>query len=160
MDFDIIYRDFSPKIFRVCLSYLNDTDKALDLTQDTFIAVWQNLHSFKNKSNIGTWIYRIACNKCLRQIEKDSRIKKMVLPTQVEHNNIDIENIQEQKYIFLRNCIAELPELERIIIGLVMEDVPQEKIAEIIGLSHSNIRVKIHRIKKKLTQKFKDNGQI
>ncbi|MCB0593672.1 MAG: RNA polymerase sigma factor [Lewinellaceae bacterium] len=159
MDFDTIYKEFSHKIFRLCLGYLNDTDKAYDLTQETFIAVWLNLHSFKHKSGIGTWIYRIACNKCLRQIEKDARIKKVELPFQVEQK-IDISNIQEQKHIFLRNCIADLPELERIIIGLFMEDVPQEKIAEIVGLSHSNVRVKIHRIKKKLTQKFIDNGQF
>jgi RNA polymerase sigma-70 factor (ECF subfamily) len=158
MDFDTIYKAFSPKIFRVCLSYLNDADKAYDLTQETFIAVWQNLHSFRHQSDIGTWIYRIACNKCLRQIEHDARIKQIELPVQVEYTGGD--DLLEQKHIFLRNCIADLPELERIIIGLYLEDVPQEKIAEIVGLSHSNIRVKIHRIKKKLTQKFMDDGQF
>ncbi|GJM33837.1 MAG: DNA-directed RNA polymerase sigma-70 factor [Saprospiraceae bacterium] len=158
MDFDTIYSEFSHKIFSVCLSYLNDTDKAYDLTQETFITVWQNLHSFKHKSNIGTWIYRIACNKCLRQIENDARIKKVELPTQIEV--IETDNIQEQKHIFLRNCIADLPELERIIIGLFLEDVPQERIAEIVGLSHSNVRVKVHRIKEKLTKKFKANGSF
>jgi len=158
MDFDTIYKEFSAKIFRLCLSYLNDTDKAYDLTQETFIAVWQNLHTFKQKSNIGTWVYRIASNKCLRQIETDSRVKKISLPVQIEA--ADFDNSLEQKHIFLRNCIAELPELDRIVIGLFLEDIPQEKIAEIVGLSHANIRVKIHRIKEKLTQKFRDNGQF
>ena len=158
MDFDSIYKDFSAKIFRLCLSYLNDTDKAYDLTQETFIAVWQNLHTFKHKSNIGTWVYRIACNKCLRQIENDARVKKVSLPVQIEA--ADFDNTLEQKHIFLRNCIAELAELDRVIIGLFLEDIPQEKIAEIVGLSYANIRVKIHRIKEKLTQKFRDNGQF
>ena len=56
-------------------------------------------------------------------------------------------------------CIAELPETERIIISLELEEVKQAEIAKIVGLSEANIRVKIHRIKEKLTQKFKENGQ-
>jgi len=147
MDFDTIYRDYSAKIFRVCLSYINDPDQAADLTQETFISVWQHLGSFKNEATLGTWIFRIACNKCLRQIEKDARIKKVELPIQLQE--MELDNAQEQKHVFLRDCIGELLELERIIIGLFMEDIPQEKIAEIVGLSHSNIRVKVFRIKEK-----------
>ena len=56
-------------------------------------------------------------------------------------------------------CIAELPETERIIISLELEDIRQAEIATIVGLSEANVRVKIHRIKEKLTQKFKENGQ-
>lgn len=158
MDFESIYREFSSKIFRVCLSYLNDPDKAKDLTQETFIAVWLNLDSFKQKSNIGTWIYRIACNKCLRQIDNDLKVTKVDLPTQLKEAPFD--HTQEQRLVFLRKCIADLPELERIIISLFLEDVPQEKIGEITGLSHSNVRVKVHRIKEKLIKKFADNGQL
>jgi RNA polymerase sigma-70 factor (ECF subfamily) len=58
----------------------------------------------------------------------------------------------------LYKFISELPETERIIISLELEEVKQAEIAQITGLSESNIRVKIHRIKEKLTQKFKNNG--
>ncbi|MNY80439.1 RNA polymerase sigma factor [compost metagenome] len=56
-------------------------------------------------------------------------------------------------------CIAELPETDRIIISLELEDIKQNEIAKIVGLSEANVRVKIHRIKEKLTQKFKENEQ-
>jgi len=159
MDFDLIYKEFSPKIFRLCLGYLNDFEKAKDLTQDTFIAVWQNMDNFKQESGLGTWIYRIAANKCLRQIEKDTKTIRTKLPVIMETDSFP-ENAVEEKHAFLRKCIAELPELERLIMGLLLEDLPQEKIAEVTGISHSNIRVKIHRIKEKLVQKFKSHGNF
>ncbi|MEO6630475.1 MAG: sigma-70 region 4 domain-containing protein, partial [Mucilaginibacter sp.] len=59
----------------------------------------------------------------------------------------------------LYKCIAELPETDRIIISLELEDVKQAEIANITGLSESNVRVKIFRIKEKLTQKFKQYEQ-
>ena len=56
-------------------------------------------------------------------------------------------------------CIAELPETDRIIISLELEEVKQAEIAKIVGLSEANIRVKIHRIKEKLTHKFQEHGK-
>lgn len=158
MNFDEIYQAFSPKIFRVCLGYLNDRDKAKDMTQETFITVWQNLDKFREEAQVSTWIYKIATNKCLRQIETDGRQTKTELPVQLKHE--EPEQDTEQKHIFLQKCIAELPEMERLIIGLYLEDLPQEKIAEVTGISHANVRVKIHRIKEKLTQKFMADGQF
>jgi RNA polymerase sigma-70 factor (ECF subfamily) len=156
-DFEEIYSLYSPQIFRVCMGYVNDHDQAKDLTQETFIAVWRNLPSFRNESKISTWIFRIATNNCLRAIEKNKRVTKVELPVNLAAVH---EETQEEKLTFLYNCIAELEEMDRIIISLVLEDLPQAEIASIIGLSAGNIRVKIHRIKEKLAIKFKDHGQF
>lgn len=59
---------------------------------------------------------------------------------------------------FLYQCISKLPELERIIISLELEEMKQKEIAEIVGISPANVRVKIHRIKEKLTDKFAKYG--
>jgi len=156
MKFEDIYKTYWERIFRLCMGFVNDYDAAQDLTQETFIIVWQKLDSFRNESSIGTWIFRIASNNCLRQIEKEKRFLKSELPIHLtEEKNYSLEpQIQ-----FLYKCIAELPETERIIISLELEDVKQTEIAKIVGLSETNTRVKIHRIKEKLTQKFKENGQ-
>ncbi|MCB0540158.1 MAG: sigma-70 family RNA polymerase sigma factor [Lewinellaceae bacterium] len=158
MDFDEIYKSYSSKIFRICLGFFNDFELAKDITQETFIAVWVNLKKFENRSSIGTWIYRIATNKCLRQIQKENSHPTVELPANLK--NIAPSFEEDEKLSRLHQYISELPELERIIITLSLEDVPQEKIAEIIGISHANIRVKFHRIKAKLTKKFKENGQF
>ena len=156
MEFEELYKSYWQKIFRLCMGYVNDYDIAQDMTQETFIIVWQKLHTFRNEANIGTWIFRIASNNCLRQIEKEKRFTKSELPvniTEEKHYSL------EPQIQFLYKCIAELPEIDRIIISLELEDVKQAEIANIVGLSEANTRVKIHRIKEKLTQKFKENGQ-
>ncbi|MDN3677104.1 sigma-70 family RNA polymerase sigma factor [Flavobacterium paronense] len=152
--FEEIYESYWQKIFRLCMGYVNDHALAQDLTQETFISVWEQLPKFRNESSIGTWIFRIASNNCLRQIEKQNRFPKAQLPlnlSQEKQHNI------EPQIQFLYKCIAELPEIDRIIISLELEDVKQAEIASIVGLSEANIRVKIHRIKEKLTQKFSRN---
>src|ERR1043166_522179 len=145
MSFEEIYEKYSPKIFRVCMAYINDYEQARDLTQETFIAVWQNLASFRQQSHISTWIFRIATNNCLRAIEKSKRIKITDLP--IEFPVIQ-EEPKEAKLSFLYQCIAELEETERIVISLVLEDLSQEEIASVVGLSYANTRVTLDRWKK------------
>ncbi len=125
--------------------------------QETFISVWRNLASFRNDSKISTWIFRIATNNCLREIEKSKRIIKTELPVNLPEI---IEESPEEKLGFLYRCIAELEEIDRILISLVLEDLPQAEIAAIIGLSNANVRVKVHRIKEKLSLKFKQHGEF
>jgi RNA polymerase sigma-70 factor (ECF subfamily) len=138
------------------MGYVNDYDVALDLTQETFIIVWKQLPRFRNESSIGTWIFRIASNNCLRLIEKEKRVIKTELTINlIEENQESIE----PKIQMLYKYISELQETDRIIISLELEDVNQTEIANIVGLSESNVRVKIHRIKEKLKRKFKENGQ-
>jgi RNA polymerase sigma-70 factor (ECF subfamily) len=157
MEFEEIYLKYSPQIFRVCMGYINDYEAAKDLTQETFISVWKNLDSFKNQSKISTWIFRIATNNCLRAIEKSKRVTTEELPLNLADK---LEENNDEKLAFLYNCIAELEETERIIISLVLEDLSRDEIASIVGLSSVNTRVKIHRIKEKLAQKFKQHGQF
>jgi RNA polymerase sigma-70 factor (ECF subfamily) len=157
MQFEEIYNQYSQKIYRVCMGFMNDHDKAKDLTQETFIAVWQHLPSFRNEANISTWIFRIATNNCLRTIERSKKIKTSELPFELPYT--EQENI-EDKLRFLYKCISELEEIDRIIISLVLEDIPQAEIAGIVGLSEVNTRVKIHRVKEKISKKFKSHGQF
>ncbi|WP_345954796.1 RNA polymerase sigma factor [Mucilaginibacter sp. PAMB04168] len=155
--FEEIYDCYAPQIFRVCLGYTNDADRAKDLVQETFISVWKNLHSFRNQSQISTWIFRIATNHCLRALEVAKRMPAAELPFDLAETK---EESPEEKLNFLYRCIAELDETERIIISLELEGLPQAQIAEVVGLSNGNVRVKVHRIKEKLAQKFKANGQF
>ena len=155
-NFEIIYKANWQKVFRLCMGYVNDIDVAKDLAQETFIKVWTQLPKFRNESSIGTWIFRIASNTCLRQIEKESKMPRSEFPREIKEEILET-NI-EKDIKFLYQCISELQEVERIIISLELEDMNQKEIAEIVGLSQGNVRVKIHRIKEKLTQKFKKNG--
>jgi len=156
ISFEEIYSTYWNKVFRICLGYANDADWAKDIAQDVFITIWKQLPNFRNESAIGTWIFRIATNNCLRQIERQARMPKTELPEQIPAEPAtDIE--WQSKFLY--KCIAELPETDRIIISLELEDVKQAEIARITGLSESNVRVRIYRIKEKLTLKFKLDEQ-
>jgi RNA polymerase sigma-70 factor (ECF subfamily) len=156
MQFEEIYNTYYNKIFRVCMGYMNDHDWAQDVTQETFITVWQKLAQFRNEAAIGTWIFRIASNHCLRHLERQSRMPIGEMPIQLEDKPAPDTESQVQ---LLYKCIAELPEIDRIIISLELEDIKQAEIAGIVGLSETNIRVKVYRIKEKLSQKFKKYEQ-
>lgn len=156
MKFEDIYKLYWQKVFRLCMGYVNNFDMAQDMAQETFIIVWKHLPNFRNESNIGTWIFRITSNNCLRQIEKEKRMVKTELPIHLKEENQ--ESIEPQIKL-LYKFISELAETDRLIISLELEEVKQSEIANIIGISEANVRVKIHRIKEKLMQKFKEYGQ-
>lgn len=152
MTFEEIYKTYWQKVLRICLGYVQHLPVAQDLTQDIFIKIWRSLPEFRGEASLDTWIYRITANTCIRQLEKNQNGATQELPIHlIETNEINLKD--EVKFLY--QCIAELPELERIIISLELEDVPQKEIALIVGISNANVRVKVHRIKEKLTQKFK-----
>ena len=73
--FDTIYTSNYPKVYRLCLGYTNgDEGWSKDLTQETFIKVWQNLDRFRKESSLSTWIYRIAVNTCLIELRKKKNV--------------------------------------------------------------------------------------
>ena len=84
MLFETIYRDYYSKVFRLCMGYVNDEEWAREITQEIFITIWQKLSQFRNESAMGTWIFRIASNQCLRQLEKQQRMPRSAMPFQVE----------------------------------------------------------------------------
>ncbi|WP_443946991.1 RNA polymerase sigma factor [Pedobacter sp. AW1-32] len=155
--FENLYNQYSPQIFRICMGYTNDVEQAKDLVQETFISVWRNLSKFRNESSIGTWIFRIATNNCLRAMEVTKRMPTAELPYHLADCK---EESIEGKLNYLYQCIAELVESDRVIISLELEGLPQSQIAEIVGLKSGNVRVRIHRIKEKLALKFKQYGDL
>lgn len=152
--FDEIYKMYWSKVFRLCMGYVNDFELAQDIAQETFIIVWQQLPRFRNESNVGTWIYRIATNNCLRQIDRQKLKSTDALPENIA--DVHAPDLEPQIQL-LYKFVAELPELDRIIISLELEDVRQTEIADVVGISEANVRVRIHRIKERLTKKFNEH---
>ena len=150
-EFTKLYNEYGEGIKKFCLGYTGDAVLAQDLLQETFIAVWNNMQKFRGDAKWITWIYRIAVNTCLTHLRK----KKDTL-MDIENTSLSIlpeeVNTKEQEVQLLYKCISRLQETDRLIITLVLEDKPYEEIASITGITETNLRVKIHRIKKQLTQ--------
>lgn len=154
MEFERIYKSYWDKVFRLCMGFFNDYSLAQDLAQDVFVRVWQHLPDFRGESSIGTWIFRIATNVCLRQAElqKSSSHTDIRLEAVAEESGDDSSQVQA-----LYKAIAGLPEMDRLIISLYLEELKQYEIAQITGLSEVNVRVKIHRIKSMLAKKLRNS---
>lgn len=152
--FDKIYSSNYPNVLRLCLGYTNgDQMLSNDLAQDIFIKVWEHLGTFRNESSISTWIYRITVNTCLMSLRKKKTIEiSNHLNTLGSSDDTSLEENKSQQLQQLYSCINKLNANGKSIILLELEGLPQKEIAEIMGLSHEAVRVRIHRIKEKLTK--------
>ncbi|MFS4492798.1 RNA polymerase sigma factor [Maribacter sp. 2308TA10-17] len=151
--FEKIYQTNYQRVIRVCMGYVNgDEASAKDLTQEVFIKVWENLESFRKEASIATWIYRITVNTCLLQLRKKKYLKGEEVFEKLVESPEDSQPTKENQLKRMYQCINKLPKDSRGIILLDLEGLPQKEIAEIMGLSHEAVRVRIHRIKTSLTK--------
>jgi RNA polymerase sigma-70 factor (ECF subfamily) len=151
--FNELFNQHYPKVVRLCKGYFNgDTDLAEDASQEVFIKVWENLDSFRNESNVSTWIFRITVNTCLVYLRKKSTKKEIHAE---QFPNLETENYSpeiEEKLSKMYTCIQKLDEMGKMIILMVLEGIEYSEIAQVVGLTEETLRVRIHRIKKSLTQ--------
>ena len=158
-EFTNIYNLYATKTYRLCLGYASGNDEiAKEWHQETFIKVWNHRNSFKGKSSVDTWIYRIAVNTCLGDLRKTTKnitINESVL----SNNSLDDDNEDDQKNIKkMYHCIDQLNERNRALILLELENIPQATIADTVGLAHGTLRTRLSRIRKSLLKCIK-NGK-
>lgn len=140
------------RIYRMCRSYVSDSEDAKDLFQEVLLQVWKSMPGFKGEANIDTWIFRITVNNCLR-------IRKQLQKHRDKHNSLDglyfepeaaTPPEQQERLQQLRQCIKGLPETDKTIVLLYLEELPYKDIADITGLTENHVAVKMKRIKIKL----------
>src|SRR6476660_2492805 len=133
--FKEIFQANSKKIYHLCYGYTGDDDTANDLMQETFMKVWQNLDKFRNQAMISTWIYRIAVNTCLTYLRSEKRQAKDELTPLLAETKREEFNEKNEQLSLLYKCISKLEESERIIITMVLDELPYPEIAAISGIS-------------------------
>lgn len=157
--FTELYSEYAEGIQKICLGYTGDSMLAQDLLQETFISVWNNMHKFRGDAKWGTWIYRISVNTCLTHLRQK---KDPLIP--IENTALsmlpDEVNTKEQEVHLLYKCISQLQETDRIIITLLLQEKTYEEIAAISEITENNVRVKIHRIKKQLTEIYNSYAKL
>lgn len=158
--FKSIFDKNSKKIFHLCYGYTGDADIANDLLQETFLKVWQNLDKFRNKSLISTWIYRIAVNTCLTYLRTEKRQAKDELTDNIIETHSEEFSEKNEQIALLYTSISKLEENDRLIITMVLDEMPYPEIAEVSGISEGNLRVRIHRIKQKLTELYNHHAGL
>ena len=149
-DFTEIFNSHASKVYRLCLGYASgDEELAKDWQQETFIKVWKHRKSFKDKSSISTWIYRIAVNTCLGDLRKSKR--NIQIKDNLSSSSFDTDdNGYDDKILRMYNCINQLSKINKTLILLELEEIPQATIAETLGMNHGAVRTRLNRIRKAL----------
>lgn len=156
--FEQLFKQYQDWIFRLCYTYTKNESEAEDLVQECFSKVWINLASFEHRADYSTWIYRIAANTCLMQLRKDKNNPVVYHDNLKDKFSDDKDEDKTEQSKVLYNAIALLSEIDRIIISLVLEDIPQKQIGEVLGITENNVNIKVHRIKKQLKELLAKNN--
>jgi RNA polymerase sigma-70 factor (ECF subfamily) len=138
-----------------------DGDLAQDTLQETFIKAYQNFHQFKNDSQLYTWLYRIATNEALQQINKLKKMQKTDEDPQYHMQNLVADNAgedAEEIQILLQKAIQSLPEKQKLVFMMrYYDDLPYEEISKIVDMSVGTLKTNYHYAKQKIEEYIKEN---
>jgi RNA polymerase sigma-70 factor, ECF subfamily len=139
-------------IHKVCIMYEHDQDARNDLFQEIVLQLWKSFSTFRGEAKITTWMYRIALNTAISGYRKQTRHVKTQDLQEAHFNLSDRHSGDEHEEDFqkLQWAIRQLSEIERAMIMMALEEVPYEEIAETIGITQNNVRVRMNRIREKL----------
>ncbi|MDR2534369.1 MAG: sigma-70 family RNA polymerase sigma factor [Tannerellaceae bacterium] len=148
---------YGRKIYSLISKIVRTAEDAEELSQDVFMKAFRNLQSFKGESSFSTWLYRIAYNTAISEIRKKKWEYLAIEEAQIE--NVSEEEIakamgltdQNEQIKRLELAIEKLqPDDKALILLFYMEDKSIEEIGQISALSQSNVKTRLHRIRKKL----------
>lgn len=154
--FSWIVDKYKDQVYTLCLRMLSSVEDAEEAAQDVFIKVYKSISSFQGKSKFSTWIYRITYNQCISIIRRKVKLIDLVdeLPdTEIDKNSIDAldELKQKDRAIYIKQALEALPETDAFILTLFYyEELSLEEICEVTAQTNNNVRIRLHRARKKM----------
>jgi RNA polymerase sigma factor (sigma-70 family) len=140
---------------KVCRIYFQEPEERADILQEMMYQLWRSYPRFDGRSKFSTWMYSVCLNTALTYRRKIKKEKKESLsmghheiPDEAVHNTNDAITL-------MLDAVSTLSSLNKAIVLLYLEDMSYEEIATIIGISRSNVSVRLVRIKKELEIKLK-----
>ncbi len=135
-------------IYTVCYMFSKDDDEVNDLFQEVLINLWRGFEHFEGRSDVRTWVYRVALNTCISQDRRRRRRTDMELSMDIDlFHDADADTRQVD---LLHKRIQRLQPFDRAIVLLWLEDLSYDEIAQIVGITTKNVSVRLVRIKEQL----------
>jgi RNA polymerase sigma-70 factor, ECF subfamily len=142
-------------IFKIASIYTTSNEDRNDLTQEIIYQLWKSFDSFNQRSSLSTWMYRVAMNVAIYHLKIARRkIQTVPLDEQVLDFHEFDNNEMEEKWQLFKRHIDSLNLLDKGIVILYLENKSHEEIAQITGISVSNVGTKLSRIKEKIKQQI------
>lgn len=160
--FAILVNRYRNMVFTLTIQMLKNREEAEEVSQDTFIKIYRNLHKFKGDSKFSTWVYRIAYNACLDRIKTYKKHKNTVGIDEFTENQVKtletafdlMERADREKSV--KECLLRLPEDDATLITLFyFEELSLAEISTIMGIDANNLKVKLFRARKRLASILK-----
>ncbi|WP_209319899.1 RNA polymerase sigma factor [Ancylomarina longa] len=152
--FNQILSENRERIQRICRYYSSNSEDQKDMYQEVLVNIWKSLDNFRGDSAISTWVYRVAVNTSLSFTGKAFKQMKLIVNTDTQNLSsiLDDESLEakykeEARFNQFQNELNQLSVIDKALISLMLEGLKMKEIADIIGISESNVKVKIHRIK-------------
>lgn len=144
-------------VYTICFKIVRKAEEAEELAQDTFLKAFDKLSSFRSEAKFSTWLYRIAYNAAISMTRKRTlevhALDDFVITNYSEDDareNLDLIDFEDQQKM-LQAALKTLSDEDYLIINLFyLKELPVNEISSITGLSAANVKVKLHRIRKKL----------
>ncbi len=162
--FEYFLNQYGQQVFRLVVRIVSSPEDAEELTQDIFLKAFQHMSSFQAESRFSTWIYRIAYNTAISEMrkKKESAIgwdDAMLARLSDEEVDDALDDDSEEQITRMNEALNRLEAHERAMITLFyMEDKSLAEIAFILGLKENHVKVKLHRIRKKLYVLMKEES--
>ncbi|HNP19634.1 MAG TPA: RNA polymerase sigma factor [Fulvivirga sp.] len=135
-------------IHNVCRMYTGNVDDHQDLFQEIMVQLWKGYANFEKRSKVSTWMYRVSLYTAI------SHIKRVIKQREAQpHLDLDLDYEQpslESDSAPLQEAIERLDDGDRAIVLLHLDEKSYKEMAEILGISDSNVGVRLNRVKKKL----------
>ena len=155
--FSVLVEKYQKLVYTLALKLLKKPEDAEEMAQDTFIKAFQKLDTYEGKSKFSTWLYSITYNACISELRKRRVEFKSLDDTRISDQDElkmhdyyrEVRKEDQEKYLNL--ALEKLPEDDQVLVTLYYyESQSMDEISTITGLTVSNIKVKIHRARKKM----------
>ena len=141
-------------IYTVCYMFSKDADEVNDLFQEVLVNLWKGFESFEHRSEMRTWIYRVALNPCISIDRKNRRSAEVRLTMDI---NLFEDRDEDTKQVdMLHKRISKLQPFDRAIVLLWLEYLSYEEIGQIVGITTKNVSVRLFRIREQLKNMSND----
>ena len=135
-------------IYTVCYMFSKDADEVNDLFQEVLVNLWKGFEGFEGRSDIRTWVYRVALNTCISLDRKKRRQATARLSMDI--NLFEDDDTDTRQVALLHKRISLLQPFDRAIVLLWLENLPYDEIGQIVGISAKNVGVRLYRIREQL----------
>lgn len=144
-------------IYKICNSYCPNPHDRQDLAQEITYQLWRSYTRFDGRVKFSTWMYRIALNVAItlyRKTKTKESVIRLAEPNEETEDKKEDRTELETNISVLQQFINQLKELDKALMILYLEEKSYHEIAEILGITETNVATRISRVKEKLKQRF------